>query len=368
MPSKRRGSLKKKIWTGSLFLILILCLCAENPPEKFKLIHSDKLYLNKTENEQILELSGKVNFFYGKTEFKCERALIFEKQKIARLTGQVKVSNDTLSLSADSLAYYRIPQQMNMGGNVYITEKKPDGSSRWFKSQYGNYDKVSQKITVWKDVQAYDLVENAYASCGYAFWDRLLGYAYMIEKPRIRSGVADTLNIEADKVEYFDEEHKIMATFNVNVLARDYQAKSDFLLYFVEDERAVFTGRPRFISDYAEAEAREFYLRFDKRVLKRAELVDSCLVWFADEKGKPKTNWVRADNVTLDLDGENLKDFVAEKSVSYFYEQPQAQKKDYFRNQATGEYLELKFNSDSKLESMRMTKNVKGVYKFHTKS
>lgn len=360
--------MKKKIWIGSLFLALILSLYAETPPEKFKLIHSDKLYLNKSEKEQILELSGDVNFFYGKTEFKCDRALIFEKQKIARLLGKVVVANDSLSVSADSLAYYRIPQQMNMGGNVYITEKTREGKIRWFRSQYGNYDKVSQKITVWKDVRAFDPVENAFASCGYAFWDRLLGYAYMIEKPKIRSGTADTLYIEAEKMEFFDEEQKIVATFNVSVKARDYTAESDFLLYFVKDEKAVFTGKPKFFSGYATAEAREFYLKFDKRVLKRAELVDSCMVWFAEEKDKSKTNWVKADNVGIDFEGENLKAFVANKAVSYYYEQPEDSKKDYFQNRANGEYLELKFSSDNKLESMSMKKNVKGVYKFHTKS
>lgn len=360
--------MKKKIWIGSLFFLLALLLRGQNPPEKFRLVHSDKLFLNKAEKEQVLELAGKVNFFYGRTEFSCDRALILDKQKIARLTGNVKVSNDTLNLSADSLAYYRIPQQMNLGGNVYITEKKPDGSEKWFRSQFANYDKVSEKLTVWKDVEAFDLMENAHVSCGYAFWDRLLGYAYMIEKPKVRSGTADTLYIESDKIEFFDEERKIVATFNVSVKARDYTATSDFLLYFVNEERAVFTGEPIFVSDYARAEAREFYLYFNKRELKRAELVDSCMVWFAEDPAKEKTNWVRADNVSIAFDGEKLKEFQAKKSVSYYYEQEKQEKRDYFLNQALGESLEAKFNPDNKLDYLNMKKNIKGVYKFHTKS
>lgn len=358
----------RKIWIGSLFLLLSVLLSAKNPPEPFKLVHSDKLFLNRTETEQILELVGNVHFFYGKTEFKSDRALILDKQKIARLTGRVKVSNDTLSLASDSLAYYRIPEIMNLGGNVYITEKKPDGSLRWFRSQQAVYDKANQKLTTWERVEAYDLVENAHASCGYAFWDRLLGYAYMVESPRLRSGTADTLAIQADKIEYFDKEKKVMATFNVRVHSRDYDASSDFLLYFTKEDKAVFTGEPLFESEYARATAREFYLYFKDRDLKRVELVDSCKVWFSEAKTAPKTNWVSAAFVRLSFEGERLLDFSAERDVSYFYEQPEGQKKDYFLNRATGDYLEAKFTSDNKLDLMKMQRGIKGVYKFHSKS
>ena len=358
----------KKIWIGSLFLLLSLVLGAKNPPEPFKLIHSDKLFLNKTENEQILELVGNVHFFYGKTEFKSDRAIILEKQKIARLTGRVKVSNDTLSLASDSLAYYRIPEIMNLGGDVFITEKKPDGSLRRFNSQNAIYDKANQKLTTWGKVEAFDLVENAWASCGYAFWDRLLGYAYMVESPRVRSGTADTLAIEADKIEFYDKEKKIVATFNVKVQARDYDASSDFLLYFMNEDKAVFTGEPIFESIYARATAREFYLYFKKRQLDRVELVDSCKVWFSESKAEDKTNWVSADFVSLDFEGESLVEFTAEHEVSYFYEQAAAPKKDYFLNQATGAYLEAKFTPDNKLDTMKMKTGIRGVYKFHSKS
>ena len=34
--------------------------------EKFRLIHSDKLFMTKVVEEQALELNGNVHFFYGK--------------------------------------------------------------------------------------------------------------------------------------------------------------------------------------------------------------------------------------------------------------------------------------------------------------
>jgi lipopolysaccharide export system protein LptA len=358
----------KKISIGSLLLLLLAVLSAETNPEKFRLIHSDKLFLNKAEEEQVLELDGNVHFWYGSTEFKADRALIFDKQKIARMVGHVSVSNDSLALSSDSLAYYRNSGDLNAGGGVRITETRKTGSFRWFESQYAIYNKKDDKLTVWQDVSAWDKDENAFSSCGYAFWDRAGGYAYMIENPFVQSGVEDTLTITADKIEFFDQDRKLVATFNVDVKARDYHATSDFLIYFLKDDKAVFTGEPRFSSDYSTAEAQEFNLYFAERKLTRAELVDSCTVWFAEERLAPQTNWVKAGYVNLTFRDDAIRAFSAEGGVSYFYKQDKTEKKDFFVNQASGDFLEANFNADNKLDRMKMRREIKGVYKFHNNS
>lgn len=360
-----------RILIGSLLLILVFVPLwgqTANKTEQFRLIHSDKLFLNRSNEEQILELNGKVHFWYGSTEFKSDKALIFDKQKIARLTGRVSVSNDSLSMLADSLAYYRLTEELNMGGRVLITERKKSGSFRWFRSEYAVYDRRNDKITAWKNVSAFDREENAFAECGYAFWDRKNGYAYMIEDPRMRSGVADTLWVQADKMEFFDADRKVVATFNVDVRSRDYHANSDFLIYYMREDKAVFTGEPRFKSDFAIAEAREFYLYFDKRKLSRAELVDSCRVDFAEERDGPKTNWVQAGFVSLWFKDDAVREFAAETDVLYFYRQEKKDKKDFFLNSARGGYLEAKFNDDNKLETMKMRRDIQGTYKFHNRS
>ncbi|MDP2173913.1 MAG: LptA/OstA family protein [Candidatus Cloacimonadaceae bacterium] len=359
-----------RISIGSLILLVFFPLFAQRSAlvEKFRLIHSDKLFLNRSPAEEILELNGKVHFWYGDMEFKSDRALIFNNQKIARLTGNVSVSNDSLALQADSVAYYRIPEELNIGGKVYITEKKKGGGFRWFRSDYAVYDKKSDKVTVWNNVSSHDEEENAFAQCGYAFWDRKNGYAYMIESPKLRSGKADTLYVQADRMEFFDLERKLVATFNVDVRSSDYNATSDFLIYFLKEDKAVFTGEPVFTSDFAKATAREFYLYFDERKLQRAELVDSCRVFYAEQRGAEKKNWVTAGYVSILFGDDSIREFSAENQVSYYYQQEKKDKTDFFINSATGEFLEAKFSSDNKLDTMRMKKSIKGRYKFHNNS
>lgn len=358
----------KKIIFGSLILLWGMLLWAQKDPEKFRLVHADKLYMSNLPSGQILELNGKVNFFYGDTEFKSDRALILDGPKIARLSGRVVVQNDSLNLVADSLAYYRIPQVLNMGGSVRLTQRTQDGAIRWMQGDHAIYDKAKDTFSTWDRVSAYDAAENARATCGYAFWDRAQGYAYLIEKPVVTAGTSDTLTVRADKMEYFDEERKLIATFNVEVQSQDYTATSDFLIYFTETEKAVFIGEPTFHNEFATATAQEFQLWFQEQVLQKAALLDSCTVYFAQEEGKPQDNWVKAQNIVLNFDGKRIEDFAADSEVSYYFLQAEEEGKDFFINAAKGDVLRAKFGIDNKLKLMDMQGRIRGRYVFKNDS
>lgn len=356
----------------SLILYLVIALfplgtLAQSAKDnnRFKLIHSDKLFLTTANQENILELFGNVHFFYGTTEFFSNRALIFDSQKIARLMGTVRVKNDTLNVTADSLSYYRIPNKLDLIGNVVITEQKDKGSVfNRFTSDSGSYDRTNDVISATGRVTAFSQSEKARAGCNYAYWDRKTGYGYLIGNPQLWSEDKDTLHISSEKMEFSDADHRLIATFDVKAQSRDYKAFSDFLLYYLKEDKAIFQGKPRFTSGYADATAEEFYLYFRERKLYKAELKDTCLVWFSDAKDKPKSNWVRSSFVTLNLENDNLRNFHAEGKVTYFYEQKKEGKQDFFANSAEGELLDASFQEDGKLKSIRMKSKVKGIYRF----
>jgi len=345
-------------------LIWLLLVAQTGDNQQFRLINADRLHMVNPESGQILQLNGKVHFFYGDIEFRSDRALILDAQKIARLSGNVVVENDSLHLVADSLAYYRNSQVLNLGGRVRATQRTAQGKTRWMEGEHGIYDRANNTLTLWDRVRAYDQEENVFAECGYAFWDRKAGYAYLIEEPKIRAGAADTLYISADKMEYFESERKLIATFNVATESRDYHATSDFLIYFANEERAVFSGEPDFLNDFAAARAREFHLYFQDQELSRVVLVDSCRVFFAREEGEEKNNWVQAANIELNFMDGRVSDFSADRDVSYYFEQDESENRDYFINRATGERLKAKFDEDNQLKLMDMGGSIRGIYKF----
>ena len=355
----------KRVFSCLAFFVMLFSLIAkEQADEKFRLIHSDKLYLTKMENEQALELNGNVHFFYGTTEFLCRNALILDTQKIARLSGNVIVKNDSLTLEADTLAYYRIPDLMNLGGRITATEKTKTGIFRWMKSNFASYDKKNDILTTWSRVSGFDYQENAHIKCGYAQWDRGKGYAILLEEPFLTSGTKDTLSVAAEKMEYFDQEHKLIATFNVKVERDEFHTTSDFLIYFLNEEKAIFTGEPNFFSNFADAKAMEFHLFLKDRALVKAELIDSCHIDFAEEQFADKKNKVDSDLVTMEFLDDQLRIFVAEGKVSYYFQQDETEKKDFMINSATGAYLQANFDENSKLQSLQMKTDIKGKYVF----
>jgi len=335
--------------------------------ESFRIVHSDKLFLTKVNEENILELFGNVNFFYGKTQFRGTRALIFDTQKIARLMGNVSVKNDTMFVIADSIVYYRIPDKLNLTGNVVITEQKKDGVFNQIAGNYGTYDKANNIVTATGNVKAQSVKDKARAQANYAYWDKRNGYGYLIDKPELWSEGKDTLYIRSEKMEFFDKDRKVIATFNVLAQSKDYTATSDFLLYFLKEDIAIFQGEPKFTSNFADAVAEEFYLYFKERKLYQAELKDSVLIHFANEKNKPKTNWVKANFVTMNLKDDNLEDFTAEEDVLYFYTQEKDEKNYFFSDSASGSFLTATFKEDGKLDTMKMKKGVQGIYRFENK-
>ncbi|MCB5248131.1 MAG: OstA-like protein [Candidatus Cloacimonadales bacterium] len=360
--------MKKILWIGSL-LLWLLCLGAQEADrQKFRLIHADRMYMSNQQTAQILDLNGNVHFFYGDTEFQSDRALILDTQKIARLSGNVIVQNDSLHLVADSLAYYRIPQVLNMGGRVKLNQRTKDGFVRWMQGDHAIYDQGKDTFTVWSRVKAYDQKENANARCGYGFWDRPNGYAFLIEEPEVVAGVEDTLTIKADKMEFYEGEGKLIATFNVRTDSRDYHATSDFLIYFSEEEKAVFLGEPKFQNNFATAEATEFQLYFTEQELRRVVLVDSCLVHFSAEENMPRENWVRARDIVLNFFDGRILDFSADAQVSYYFLQEESEKQDFFINAAEGDRLRAKFDADNKLRLMDMGGNIRGSYRFKNDS
>ncbi|MCK9556485.1 MAG: OstA-like protein [Candidatus Cloacimonetes bacterium] len=360
--------MKKILWIGSLLLVLLSLSADETERQKFKLIHADRMYMSNVETAQILDLTGNVHFFYGDTEFRGNRALILDTQKIARLTGNVVVQNDSLHLVADSLAYYRIPQVLNLGGRVKLTQRTKDGFVRHMEGDHAIYDQGKDTFTVWSRVRAYDQKENANAKCGYGFWDRPNGYAFLIEEPEVVTGVEDTLIIKADKMELYEEEGKLIATFNVRTDSKDYHATSDFLIYFSEEEKAVFLGEPKFENNFATAEAIEFQVYFKEQELTQVVLVDSCLVQFAAEENEERNNWVRAQDIVLNFAEGRILDFSADARVSYYFLQEEGEKQDFFINAADGDRLKAKFDEDNKLRLMDMGGNIRGTYRFKNDS
>ncbi|MDP8269056.1 MAG: LptA/OstA family protein [Candidatus Tenebribacter davisii] len=367
--------MKKKL-TGNPFTILFLYfaitllsnLYAEEELRPYKLINADKLIINKINNEYITNLYGNVHFFYGETEFFSDRADIFELQKIVRMQGNVKVYEDTLSLLADNVDYFRKKERLFLYGNVLATEAHIDSTIRTFEAEEVEYLRNSREFFAKKDVITYDERENMHGTCGELTYFLNDGYGYLMKEPMLSVSNKDTLSISAEKIEYFKNYKKVVATFNVRTFSKDFVMSSDFLLYFADEEKAVYLGEPEFTSDFSDASALEFRIFFEEQKIKKAILQDSCYVQFSDSKNGIKKNWAVGDQMEFDFIMGDITSCEAFGNVRSYFENDGEEIEDSSANNSVGEYLILKMGEKNKIKRISLKENAHGIYKFMHKN
>ncbi len=353
----------KKILLGSLILFGLLAGWCE-APRPYHLIHADRLVVRTVRGEHISDLVGNVHFFYGDTEFFSDFATLYEKQELANLKGRVVVLEDTLRMEATKVAYYNISEQLFLQDSVYVTETHQDGTKRTFTARRVEYFRKTRDFTAIDEVHTWDERENITATCGYLTYNLGTGYGYMMRDPMVQKIQSDTLAIAAQKIEYFDDYQKIVATFNVDVTSSENRITSDFLIYFSNEEKAIFKGQPRFYSSFGDGLAKEFHIFFQKQRLRQAEFIDSCRVDFRAKPGEAKTNWILADRMIFNFIDDAIIESYAEGGVNAMVIQEQSAHQDYGWNHSQGEWLHILFNDDQDISEISLKTRTTGKYRF----
>ncbi|MCK5050996.1 MAG: LPS export ABC transporter periplasmic protein LptC [Candidatus Cloacimonetes bacterium] len=343
-------------------------LHAEEELRPYKLINADKLIINKIESEYITNLFGNVHFFYGDTEFFCDKADIFELQKIVRMQGNVKVYEDTLSLKADNVDYFRKSERLFLHGDVLATETHIDSTIRTFKAEEIEYFRNSRELFAKENVITYDERENMHGTCGELKYFMNDGYGYLMKEPVLSIAKKDTISISAEKIEYFKDYKKVVATFNVKTFSKEFIMSSDFLLYFADEEKAVYLGEPKFTSDLADATAIEFRIFFEEQKIKKAILQDSCYVQFSEVEDQPKKSWAVGDLMEFNFEKGNITFCEATGNVKSHFQQESTESRDFSANNAQGEHLIIEMDDQNKIERISMKDKVHGIYKFKHKN
>ena len=348
----------------SVILTTIFNLHAEEELRPYKLINADKLIINKIEGEYITNLFGNVHFFYGDTEFFSDKADIFELQKIVRMQGNVRVYEDTLSLFADNVDYFRKTERLFLHGNALATETHSDSTIRTFEAEEVEYFRNSREFFAKENVITYDERENMHGTCGELKYFMDDGYGYLMKEPVLSIADKDTLSISAEKIEYFKDYKKVAATFNVKTFSRDFLMSSDFLLYFADEEKAVYLGEPKFASDLADATAIEFRIFFEEQKIRKAILQDSCFVQFSEVEDEPKKSWAIGDFMEFKFTKGNITHCEATGNVSSHFQQEATKSNDFSANTSQGEHLIIEMDGQNRIERISMKDKVHGIYKF----
>ncbi|MDP8201480.1 MAG: LptA/OstA family protein [Candidatus Tenebribacter burtonii] len=352
----------------SIILTMVQPLYPEQELRSYKLINADKLIINKIEDEYISNLLGNVHFFYGETEFFCDKADIFEIQKIVRMQGNVRVNEDTLNLQAGNVDYFRKTERLFLRGDVLTTETHSDSTIRTFEADEVEYFRNSRELIAKENVITYDERESIHGTCGELKYYLNEGYGYLMKKPILSIAGKDTISISAEKIEYLKNYKKVAATFNVQTFSKDFIMSSDFLLYFSEEEKAVYLGEPKFNSGLADATAKEFQIFFEDQKIKKAILQDSCYVHFSEVENQPKKSWAIGDLMEFNFNYGKIVFCEAKGNVSSYFLQETTKNRNFSANNTKGEHLILEIDDQNKIKRISVKDKVAGIYKFEHKN
>ena len=357
----------KKILTYSLLLFITITLLATETTKKdYKLIHADNATVIKQASGYVSRLEGNVHFFYSDVEYHCNKAMIYEGREFAYMDGDVRAKVDTLDVVADSISYNKALNTLYMKGDIEIREYKDKKLIREFYSDRGEFNRDAEFLKVIDNVRTFSYTDSIAATCGYAEYNHGTGYGFMRINPVLTLTKQDSAKIIAEKIEFFHNFNKYVASFDVQMDYNDIKTVSNFLLYFSEEDKAILTGNPVFYSDFATAKAEEFTLYLSDKKLDKAFLNRDCSVYYASEEGEEKNNWVKSDEMELIFDGSNMKEFVARDNVSYFYDQPEEKEnsKDAIQVFSEGDELSILFEGKNKVKSLKLNGRINGKYRF----
>ncbi|MDP8321870.1 MAG: LptA/OstA family protein [Candidatus Stygibacter australis] len=355
-----------------ILTVMIFCLMAglrgEGKAElrPYRLIHADSLRANKVDGAYISELTGEVHFFYGDTEFFADKAFLYEREKIVRMTGNVKVYEDTLSLKAQRVSYFRLQEKLDLDEDVIFNETHQDSTWRTFNAERVEYLRESKNFEAWENVSVYDSRENVSGECGYMTYNVDKGFGYLKEEPELQMSKSDSILIKAERIEYYDDYKKIVAIFEVETEMPDYLLTSDFLIYYSEEEKATYRGQPKLFSEQFDAKASEVTLYFRENKLHQALMSDSCRVDYKVREFEAKENWVTSEEMEFIFENGVIKESRAYRSVdSYYVQQPDIiRRQKYLRNEASAEKLIMYMNEEGYIERIGLSKSIQGKYTF----
>ncbi|MCK4357485.1 MAG: hypothetical protein KAW92_01840 [Candidatus Cloacimonetes bacterium] len=354
---------------GKIFILFLICLLRINLyaiEQSFHYIlkNADLVKIDKVINDTITTLTGNVNLIYNDIEFFADIVQIFQKDKIVKLTGNVKAIDDTLEAGAKQATYFHKKNELFLKKDAYFYENSKQERLKGIHADRINYFRNNRKVNADGNIFAQDFLENVYITCGQFQYNINKGYADARNEPVLTFERERIIKVLSKQMEFFVDEHKFTATYDVKIEMKESYALGRFLIYFQEDNKAVLLGNPQFYSNISDASAEEFQIFFIEESIDKLYLIKNAEIHFKNKDQEEKSNFIYAKKIMLDLNNEKLSYMNAEDVDKSQLEQSKTNKDDFYINKLKTKGFEVFFDNDENIEKVVATQDIKGIYKF----
>jgi lipopolysaccharide export system protein LptA len=289
----------------------------------------------------------------------CEYAVHYKEAGRIVFERNVYYVDSLRHLWADKVIYYIDSDSLEAIGKVKIMQTDYEGHC-----YHAYYSHNREDLTMHRDVILQEQKRNITLTGYKGFGDKTLEYARVFGQAQLvkKDSLDKTeLTIDAEKIEYFNQESRAQALDSVVILREDITGNCGELQYFMQDKRALLTINPVVMREQDELKGDSIYLYFKEEKIDHIEIFGNASALSPAEGGSPGDfNKMYGQQMLVEVENDKISDItvtVNARSLYYLFENQE------FKgiNKASGDKIFLHF-SEGKIETIQVAGGTEGTY------
>jgi len=357
-------------------------------PRRFN-VDADSLTIRQSGSQNVLVLHRNVVIDDGDVVIRSQRGTHYMDDRHTFLVGDVKITQETMTLWGDEGEYFQSRALAIIRGNVRIVDEgwevtadsveyNRDTGHAWLR---GNvvarddattlradrifYDRNLEMAEAFENVFVESESEGFFATGDHGYYYRGSREAVLDQNPRLTvdSDSKDPVTVDSDTMRVYPDSGQAMAYYRVKILKGNMVTQCDSAVVFDERKEAFLFGNPLAQQDNTAMKGQFMRLYYDKEQVNRVDIQGNAELKETnrDTLVMDGDSWIRGDSIQLHL-SENRVDSIRVQGNALSEYRPTTPGK-VERNFARGDEMFFRFENDS-LSYVRFEGRAEGVYKY----
>jgi len=294
------------------------------------------------QEENRFTFEGSVEFDDGVKKLISDKVVYDNNEKTFYFDKGIKLIKGKNILTADKGIYYNNEKRSYCEGNVKFID-----SVQTFTCGRAEFFEESENIIAYDNIIFNNFNENITIMGGKGSYFGKEDFIEVSEKPVMVLKENDTeMTVTGEKLEFFNEPSKVIATENVEILRDNLKARCNIAEYIMKngDEKIILKEEPVIFQDGSDIRGRqiELFLK-DKNIYKLDVIEDAVATMTADTLDYE--NELKGKNIYIFLKANKIEKMTAERnaeSVYYLFENGESKG----ANTVSGERITLYFTGE----------------------
>ena len=307
-------------------------------------------------------LSGNVKVSHSTISITGDKAWIYHNEQRVIVNNNVKIIDKNTIITANRAIYQRKNNKLSLFGPVTIQD-----TSLTLKARNMFYYRDKQKIEAKGDIEIIDETNDTKLTGQNLIYNRNEEYGVLTGSPilkTIEKKQDEEIIISSDKMEFFRKDERAIATSNVQITRGDVIANCLVATYYNKEEKFVLSGNPTVRQDKNSMSADEIQLFIENDQFKKAKLLGNAKVNYnpPDSSAVKENSLIIGENVILEFEDEKIRFIQIEGNAKSIY---YPDEKDLIgdKNVVIGGKMRLYIEND-KISKVIIEERAIGTYRF----